>query len=137
MATTISGAMTADSKRSFRRLILIGVLKHLESVYDLDFPPGTVSAMIYSHSGTDSLFSFRSDPRLNELSAALARLESGTFGTCAACKKMITRTALESDITIRVCPSCEAAITHPPPDQRPAVLQTRTQAPGTPPGLRS
>ena len=96
------------SKRSIRRILLIELLRHLKSEYDLELAPGAVRELIYSNAGIDPLLSFRSDSRLDDLQAALLRLKSGTFGLCIGCKQSIAQTHLDDDVTRRVCPSCEA-----------------------------
>jgi hypothetical protein len=95
-------------KCSIRRLILIELFKHLKSCYDFEVTPNSVRGVLYSNAGIDALLSFRSDPHLDDLRSALLRLEAGTFGTCIACKQLITRSRLDNDITMRVCSSCEA-----------------------------
>jgi len=96
------------SKRAIRRIIVVELLKHLKSEYDIELAPGDVGDLIYSNAGIDALLSFRSDSRLNDLQYALARLESGIFGICIACKQPIALAHLDNEITRRICPSCEA-----------------------------
>lgn len=100
------------SKRSVRHQILLKLLNHLKSYYDFELTPDAVRDLLYSNAGIDALFSFRSDSRLNDLRAALARLESGTFGICISCKQPIALALLYNDITRRICPSCEAEFNH-------------------------
>jgi RNA polymerase-binding transcription factor DksA len=100
------------SKRSIRRTILVELLRHLKSVYDFELTPDAVRELIYSNAGIDALLSFRSDSRLDDLQGALARLESGTFGVCLACKQSIAWRPMDDDVTRRVCPSCEAHFNH-------------------------
>ena len=96
----------------YRGQIILEVIKHLDTVYGIEFSPDPLRDLISSQAGIDALFSFRSDLRLNNLRAALARLESGTFGLCLACKQRIEPRFLDADVTIRVCPSCEAGFHH-------------------------
>ncbi len=96
----------------YRRQIILEVVKHLDSVYGIEFSSDPLRDLVSSHAGIDALFSFRSDLRLNDLRAALTRLESGTFGVCIACKQQIEPRLLANDMTIRVCPSCEAGFHH-------------------------
>lgn len=102
----------AKSKRSIRRVIIFELLKHLKSDYDVELTPDVVRSLIYSRSGIEALLSFRSDSRLDDLQGALVRLESGLYGVCIACKQPIARAHLDSDVTRRVCPSCEAEFNH-------------------------
>jgi len=107
---------TSETNSALRRKVILEVLRHLESEYGLDLTPDGLSDAIYSGAGIDSLFSFRSDLHLNDLRAALARLESGTFGICISCKQPIAREILDTDITMRVCPFCEDRFNHYRPD---------------------
>ena len=102
------------SKRSIRRIIVLALLNHVKSAYDYELPEEDVRTMMYSDAGLDALLSFRSDSRLDDLRGALLRLESGTFGLCLACKTPIARIHLEGNITRRICPSCEAGLSHRP-----------------------
>jgi len=104
------------SKRSIRRRILVELLEHLRSDYDLELPPDAVRGLLYSNAGITALLSFRSDSRIDELHGTLLRLESGTFGICIACKQPIAQPDLDNNITRRVCPSCEAEFNHRRPE---------------------
>lgn len=57
----------------------------------------------------DSLLAFKSDSYLEQLRAALDRLEDGTFGVCLNCKKQIDTLSLDADPTCRICERCELA----------------------------
>jgi RNA polymerase-binding transcription factor len=48
----------------------------------------------------------RAQNRLQEIDAALARIEAGTFGQCENCEEMIPEQTLRSDPTARSCPQC-------------------------------
>jgi len=100
------------SKRSIRRVIVLELLNHVKSAYDYELPEEDVRTMMYSDAGIEALLSFRSDSRLDDLRGALQRLEAGTFGLCIACKTPIARIHLEGNITRRICPSCEAGLSH-------------------------
>jgi RNA polymerase-binding transcription factor DksA len=104
------------SKRSIRRIILSEILKHLKSEYDFELTLDAARDLLYSNAGVEMVLSFRSDSCLDDLQAALARLESGTFGICIACKHPIARAHLDNDVTRRVCPSCEAEFNHRRPE---------------------
>lgn len=45
--------------------------------------------------------------KLNETERALARVESGEYGTCAGCSKMIDTDRLTVDPTAEYCVSCQ------------------------------
>ena len=47
------------------------------------------------------------DAGLNELSYALRRIEKGTYGQCVICRHEIPTAILESNLTARLCPSCQ------------------------------
>ncbi len=49
-------------------------------------------------------------PDLNELVFALRRIEKGTYGQCVICRHDIPSDVLESNLTARLCPSCQAAM---------------------------
>jgi len=50
------------------------------------------------------------DADLNELSFALRRIEKGTYGHCVICRHDIPGAVLESNLTARLCPSCQLEI---------------------------
>jgi RNA polymerase-binding transcription factor DksA len=100
----------AKSKRYYRRMIIFELLKHLKSDFDVELSQDEITNLFRPDAGIDALLSFRSDSRLDELHGALERLESGTFGFCVSCKLPIPHADLDSSVTRRVCPSCEAAI---------------------------
>jgi RNA polymerase-binding transcription factor DksA len=60
----------------------------------------------------DALLAFKSDPKLDELRAALDRLEHGTYGVCITCKHPISREILQRDPGRRICPHCEQGFNH-------------------------
>ena len=47
------------------------------------------------------------DVDLNELVFALRRIEKGTYGQCVICRHDIPNPVLESNVTARLCPSCQ------------------------------
>jgi len=47
------------------------------------------------------------DAGLNELSFALRRIEKGTYGQCVICRHEIPTAVLESNLTARLCLSCQ------------------------------
>ncbi len=49
-------------------------------------------------------------PELNEIAFALRRIEKGIYGQCVICRHEIPSEVLESNLTARLCPSCQTAI---------------------------
>lgn len=49
-------------------------------------------------------------PDLNELVFALRRIEKGIYGQCVICRHDIPSDVLESNLTARLCPSCQTAM---------------------------
>lgn len=47
---------------------------------------------------------------VNELLFALKRIDKGTYGQCVICRHDIPLRVLESNLTARLCTSCETAI---------------------------
>lgn len=47
---------------------------------------------------------------VNELLFALKRIDKGTYGQCVICRHDIPLRVLESNLTARLCISCETAI---------------------------
>ena len=63
------------------------------------------------------------DRLLDEVEAALARLDDGTYGTCAGCGAAIDDARLSRDPTVRTCAAC------PVPASDPAPAETRPPGP--------
>jgi hypothetical protein len=124
------------SNSSIRRTILVELFQHLKSCYDFEVTPNSVRGVRYSYAGIDSLLAFKTDSRLDDLQGALLRLEAGTFGICIACKQSITRAHLDNDITMRVCPSCEAEFNHRWPEADVPALLPREVCPQKVPDSR-
>ena len=49
-------------------------------------------------------------PDLNEIVFALRRIEKGIYGQCVICRHEIPTDILESNLTARLCPSCQTAM---------------------------
>lgn len=49
-------------------------------------------------------------PDMNELVFALRRIEKGTYGQCVICRHDIPSDVLETNLTARLCPSCQTAM---------------------------
>ncbi len=98
--------------RSLQRAVLSKLFDHLRKNYGVD------SARDYFVDGRlnlhqiDALLAFKTDPQLDELRAALDRLEHGTYGVCIACKHPIGREVLERDPGRRICAACEQGFNH-------------------------
>ncbi len=50
------------------------------------------------------------DHLLDEVEAALTRLDEGTYGTCGICSTAIDDAALSSDPTARTCSACDGVV---------------------------
>jgi RNA polymerase-binding transcription factor DksA len=98
--------------RSLQRAVLSKLFDHLQQYYGEDSPSDlAVDGNLNLHQ-IDALLAFKSDPQLDELRAALDRLEHGTYGVCITCKHPISREALERDPGRRICPGCEQGFNH-------------------------
>jgi hypothetical protein len=90
-----------------RRSIVTLLVHRLKECCDIELPGGARSIEGFSNHELGSLLSLGSDPRLDELSGALDRLQNGTFGKCSECKSRIGWSLLLRDPVRRVCPDCE------------------------------
>ena len=90
-----------------RRSIIALLVDRLKECCDIELPGGARSIDGFSNNELGSLLSLGSDPRLDELSGALDRLQDGTFGKCSACKSRIGWSLLLRDPARSVCPDCE------------------------------
>lgn len=97
--------MQSDSKH-FRRVILRKLYSYLQQNYPGTF---TETIRIEGFHRLDSLLAFKSDSYLEQLRAALSRLDEGTFGVCLNCKKEIDAESMDADPTCRMCKRCERA----------------------------
>jgi hypothetical protein len=95
------------SSKHMRQIILGRLYTHLDQCYSItlseDFPAGVPVSL---HQ-IDALLAFKSDSCLDELHAALERLEDGTFGLCLSCKEQINDRLMEENPTRRMCERCE------------------------------
>lgn len=71
----------------------------------------------YAESGTDNFeletalnIASGESHWLNDVSEALVRIQSGTFGTCEGCEKEIPRKRLEAFPSAKYCVPCKAEI---------------------------
>jgi hypothetical protein len=92
---------------AMRRSIMALMVDRLRDCFNIELPGGIRSIDGFSSHEISSLLSLGSDPKLEELSSALARLEKGTFGKCTGCKTWIGWSLLLRDPARRVCPECE------------------------------
>ncbi len=97
----------APTKTALRRVILSNLFDHLKLNYDFERPAETFLTGQISDREIDILLSYKSDHRLGELREALARIESGTYGTCIGCKQPLSRADLQQDPARRICSACE------------------------------
>jgi len=97
----------APTKVAIRRVILSNLFDHLKLNYDFERPAESFLTGQISDREIDILLSYKSDHRLGELREALARVESGTYGKCVACKQPLSRADLDEDPARRICSACE------------------------------
>ena len=98
--------------RSLQRAVLSKLLDYLQEHYDVDSSRDYfVDGRLNLHQ-IDALLAFKSDPQLDELRAALDRLEHGTYGVCITCKRPISREVLEREPGRSICAGCEQGFNH-------------------------
>ncbi len=98
--------------RSLKRAVLSKLFDHLQKHYEVESSPDfSVDGKLNLHQ-IDALLAFKSDPELDELRAALDRIEHGTYGVCITCKHPISREVLERDPGRRICDRCEQGFNH-------------------------
>jgi len=100
-----------NNVRSLQRAVLSKLFDHLQEYYGVDSRDYVVDSRLNLHQ-IDALLAFKSDPQLDELRAALDRLEHGTYGVCITCKRPISRDVLERDPGRCLCASCEQGFNH-------------------------
>lgn len=101
-----------NNVRSLQRTVLSKLFDHLQEHYGVDSSRDFfVDGRLNLHQ-IDALLAFKSDPQLNELRAALDRLEHGTYGVCITCKRPISREVLERDPGRCLCAGCEQGFNH-------------------------
>lgn len=99
------------SSRHMRRIILERLYTHLKESYSIS----TNELLNGDHASlhqVDSILAFKSDSRLDELRAALERLEEDVFGLCLSCKEEIDPGLMDADPTRRLCEKCERVFSH-------------------------
>jgi len=101
-----------NSVRTLQRAVLSKLFDHLQEYYGVDSSRDYfVNGRLNLHQ-IDALLAFKSDPQLDELRAALDRLEHGTYGVCITCKRPISREVLERDPGRCLCAACEQGFNH-------------------------
>ena len=103
------------SSRQIRHDILVRLYTHLREQYTISLPEFSPLEERISIHQLDAMLAFKSDPRLEELRAALDRLRDGTFGLCLGCKEEIDDDALDIDPARRMCSRCERVYSHVAP----------------------
>ncbi len=101
------------SKRAMRLKILSYLFTHLKAFYDIDWPRKVFGKGEISEHEVKALVAFKSDSHLDELEAALLRLESQKFGLCIRCAQDINQDLLDDDPTRRFCSACEMEVNRP------------------------
>lgn len=102
------------SSRHMRHVILGRLYTHLQDQYSISLSESFPLEDRLSLHQLDAMMAFRSDPLLDELRAALDRLEDGTFGLCLSCKEEIDEEMMDQDPTRRMCVRCERVYNHAP-----------------------
>ncbi|MEK9137294.1 MAG: hypothetical protein AAB393_09230 [Bacteroidota bacterium] len=100
------------SSQKMRHLILTRLYAHLEEHYSISLADDFPFDEEFTLHHIDAILAFRSDPQLDELRAALDRLEDGTFGVCISCKNSVDETSMDADPTRRFCERCEHMYSH-------------------------
>ncbi len=98
--------------RSLQRAVLSKLFDHLREYYGVDSTRDFFAEGRLNLHQIDALLAFKTDPELDELRAALDRLERGTYGVCITCKHPISREILERDPGRRICAGCEQGFNH-------------------------
>jgi RNA polymerase-binding transcription factor DksA len=100
------------SSEHMQRVILTRLYKHLRASYAISLMDELPFRDHVSLQRIDAMLAFKSDPQLDELRAALARIEEGTFGICLGCKEEIRGELMDMDPTRRLCDDCTREYSH-------------------------
>jgi RNA polymerase-binding transcription factor DksA len=104
--------MQKHGVRTLQRAVLSKLFDRLQECYGVDSSCDSfVNGRLNLHE-IDALLAFKSDPQLDELRAALDRLEHGTYGMCITCKNPISWEILKGDPGRRICSRCEQGFNH-------------------------
>jgi len=101
------------SKRSLRRLVLERMFELLDRSYGIEMSREQFVGGALSHHELEAILSFKSDPQLEELHGALARIDDGTYGLCISCKREIGEDMLAAEPARRMCAACEQEFNKP------------------------
>jgi DnaK suppressor protein len=93
----------ADLRRDFHAMVTASRDTNADDEHD---PEGATIA--FERSQIEALVR-QADHQLDEIDAALQRLDAGTYGTCEVCGTSIDGKRLEARPTARVCISCAAS----------------------------
>jgi len=100
------------SSRHMRQVILGRLYTHLKESYSISLSEEFLTQDQVSLHQIDAMLAFKSDPQLDELRAALERLEDGSYGFCLGCKEKIDDELMDADPTLRFCERCESVYSH-------------------------
>lgn len=95
-----------------RQVILGRLYTHLKDSYSISLSEEFLTQEQVSLHQIDAILAFKSDPLLDELHAALERLEDGTYGFCLGCKEEIRDELMDADPALRFCERCERVYSH-------------------------
>ena len=101
-----------ERSRYMRQVVLDKLYTHLDECYSISLSEEFSAEDYVSLNQIDAILAFRSDSQLDELRAALERLEEGTFGICLSCKEQIGDNLMDADPTRRMCERCERVYSH-------------------------
>lgn len=102
------------SKRVMKRHILSLIYNRLQEVGAVEQSREAFLSSTITPHDLDALLAFKSDPMLDELRAALERMDTGTYGLCLCCKSPISQEVLDRDPAQRLCGTCEHQFLHQP-----------------------
>jgi hypothetical protein len=102
------------SERAMRLVIISHLFDHLRKAYQLEWPRKAFRNGRISDGELEALLAFKTDPKLDSLRGALARLRNRTFGFCLGCKREIMQRLLDLDPGRRLCTGCERRLNHRP-----------------------
>jgi RNA polymerase-binding transcription factor DksA len=96
-----------------RQVVLGRMFELLDQGYGIDMSREQFVGGAFTHHELEAILSFKSDPQLEELHGALARIDDGTYGVCIGCKREIGEEVLAADPARRMCAACEREFNKP------------------------
>jgi DnaK suppressor protein len=106
----IADRLTEERERLIRQLSELGANEEGDLSRDVEFEEGFADAAAATAERTEVIGIVESIKRmLTEVDAALARVEEGTYGTCARCGNEIPKARLEFRPESIYCVDCKAA----------------------------